>query len=362
MTMLLGKRSDKPVTSRGPRLVPADDDFIRTLDYEDLEQRFHIRKYYPLFIHNYDYLTPQIREMIRDKPIYAKANEHVKNVKGATLRKTYVTEIDVETGQIRVQEKKTAEQAKSEKKEAKKKKKEERKERKEEHKERKEERKEEKREERRERKEERKELKEERKEERRERREEKKELKEERKEEKMEEKRERQNARKEVIENRREEHRDKQRIDELDELRKLLREHRSQRMAEKTPQPYFAPAIKPPPQTHLRQSQMEFNNPFDSKQPTLVASAHHAEGVRSRQNSVRTVESMDTLKSSIGGKLRSIMRPRRSIDKSDNRLVRTSSYDQTQSVMTSTRGAKNKLLRLKDDNGRRMSGQIGTYF
>lgn len=375
--MLLGKHS---VISHGhdpchgSAVLPADDDFIKFLDYDDLERRFEIHKYYPNFIHNHDYLTPQIREMISDKPIYAKANEHLKNFKNPGSRKTFITEIDVVTGQMRVHEKID----KSEKKEARRK---ERRERKEERKEEKRERRDEKREERKERKDERKERKDERKDERKER----KDMLEDRKGNganetakledvrimdfsqddirRADDRQGRHNARKEVIESRLEDHRrSKERNDkdseEQAEQRKLLREHRSQRMAEKTSQPYVAPAIKPPTHAHTRGSNLEFNNPFDSRQPTLVASAHPQEGIRSRQNSVRTVESMESIKSTIGGRLRNLIRPRKV---EDNGLVRTSSYDQTQSMMTSTRGAKNKLLRLKGDSGRRMSGQLGTY-
>lgn len=354
--MMLGKLTENSHHSHGRHLhgpshshdamEPADDDFIRTLDYDDLEQRYDIHKYYPKFIHNYDYLTPQIREMIGDKPVYAKANEHVKNFKNPGARKTYVTEIDVATGQMKVREKKVKEKRREGK--------EDRTERREDMKERKEERKEKRREDRKERSDERKERRGERKE-------------------RIEEiglKQKRVDGAKETDHS--EKNEQKARSGEVDHLenpsrelrpdteerahqRKLLREHRSQRMAEKTSQPYGAPAIRPPKQT-ARKPTMEFNNPFDSNQKTLVGS-QNCEGLRSRQNSVRTVE-MDT-KSSIGGKLRNLMR-RRSVDAS-NTLVRTSSYDQTQSTMTTTRGAKNKLLRLKGDSGRRMSGQLGTY-
>lgn len=47
-------------------------------DFEDLESRFQIHKYIPKYFHNYDYSTPVIKDLIADKPIYAKANQHVK--------------------------------------------------------------------------------------------------------------------------------------------------------------------------------------------------------------------------------------------------------------------------------------------
>lgn len=96
--------------SLGPsRLNPTDDpsnvDFINALDYDDLERRFQIHKYYPKFIHNYDVSTPTIRSMICDKPIYLKANSHVKNWKNPGTRKTYITELDLDTGEAAIKEK-----------------------------------------------------------------------------------------------------------------------------------------------------------------------------------------------------------------------------------------------------------------
>lgn len=324
MTALIGKRVDRLTPSmRDDNYQPDNDDFIKTLDYEELERRFDIHKYYPKFIHNYDYSTPQIRSMIRDKPIYAKANEHLKNFKNPGSRKTYITEIDVETGQIEVRERKSKDQLKQE---------------------------------------------------RREERKERKEARHDRREARHEERKLRHAARKDIIETKRDDRREArekkredstERLDEKEESRRLLRDYRSQRLSEKTSQPYVMPAIRPPGLSHVAAARttLEFRDPFDSRQPTLVPTQQKMEGARSRQNSVRTMESLgsDHIKTSLGGKLRHMIRPRRSVDKSTDSLVRTSSYDQTQSMMTSVRGAKNKLLRLKDDNGRRMSGQIGTY-
>lgn len=375
MTALL-KRGDKLASLLRPEYQPDDEDYIKTLDYEELEKRFEIHKYYPKFIHNYDYSTPQIRQMLRDKPIYAKANEHLKNFKNPGSRKTFVTEIDVETGQIQVREKKTKEQEKREKREKKEAKKESR----------------------------------------RDWRDSKKDARRELREVRKDDRKDRQLLRKEIIETKREDQRQQREKSKTGELieteksgedkinggvgggeivhtaghgteqngdhkhsstsssensqksdvsrngsRKLLREYKSQRKAEKTAQPYVAPAIKPPSYSKAtRPDSILFTNPFDAKIPAILGSTGAHEGVRSRQNSVRTMESVnsETLKLSIGGKLRHIMR--RNVNKSSE-LVRTSSYDQTQLMMTSTRGAKNKLLRLKDDSGRRMSHQVGTY-
>lgn len=344
MTALIGKRGEKLTGPVRPDHQPDDEDYIKTLDYEELEKRFEIHKYYPKFIHNYDYSTPQIRQMLRDKPIYAKANEHVKNFKNPGTRKTFITEIDTETGQIQVHEKKTKEQAKQERREAKEA-----------------------------------------------RRSARKEGRENKREEEHEKRKDRQAARKEIIETRRDNHRQSREKLKNDETsisdinsdinnngnnnngvdadvnggsRKLLRDYKSQRKSEKTAQPYVAPAIKPPSYkatAHADAGSIQFNNPFDKKFAPVLAALLPPEGVRSRQNSVRTMESVNSepLKSSLGGKLRQMMRPRRSVESES--LVRTSSYDQTQLMMTSTRGAKNKLLRLKDDSGRRMSHQVGTY-
>lgn len=50
--------------------------FIRNADYDKLEHCYNVCKYYPLFIHN-DVPTPHLKELLADKPIYAKANRHV---------------------------------------------------------------------------------------------------------------------------------------------------------------------------------------------------------------------------------------------------------------------------------------------
>lgn len=481
---MLRRRGKVPVVS-----APEDEDYIKALDYDELERRFDIHKYYPKFIHNYDYLTPQIRELICDKPIYAKANEHVRGFKNAGVRKTFVTEIDVETGQIQVREKKSREEAKREKREKR----------------------------------------------------EKRGKRQERKERKDAKRRTDTNTDKPLDTDTKSEtksdtntnttinintniinnintgragvqnintrqqseiaahqpcgvrdactagahtriaahdaqvsavhdasdcsgrkdksHRSEPRLNEPhSELprngansgrpensgaqrvtqterdstesnhsdssraaaRRLLREYKSQRASEKTTQPYVAPAIRPPGQPalgdgpasekHNAEKQTNTNGNINTNgstningsanadgihgnghisgngdvnghgfntngkfshalapkasgsSATLVAS-HEApppDGVRSRQNSVCTVGSVGStsLRATLSGRLRHMMRRRES---SGDGLVRTASYDQTLLVMTTARGAKNKLLRLKEDSGRRMSAQFGTY-
>lgn len=60
---------------------PTDRDYIDHLDYEELEEKYCVHKYYPQYIHNVDASTPMIKELIGNKPIYAQANRHVKKKK-----------------------------------------------------------------------------------------------------------------------------------------------------------------------------------------------------------------------------------------------------------------------------------------
>lgn len=47
-----------------------NEEYIRRLNYEELEEKYDIHKYYPQYIHNGEVSTPQLRAMIKDKPIY----------------------------------------------------------------------------------------------------------------------------------------------------------------------------------------------------------------------------------------------------------------------------------------------------
>lgn len=312
---------------------PTNEDFIRILDYDDLERRFHIYKYVPRFIHNYDYSTPQIRQMIGDKPVYAKANQHVKNFKNPGTRKTYITEIDLDTGDVNVREKVDKKEEKKKKKEAR------------------HESKDAKREARGAKVHAAKETRKEARETRTETRDEYRRLKEEQKDERKEEK---------------------------EEYRRLIREHREQRKAVKhgAAPPYEAPALLVPAASHWpnEDDQLVFTNPFGPEQATLVPTQQPAQqppsrqnSVRRRQNSVRTLQDSTVHRNSISEKLRDIIFPRKSGERpadTRNSLVKTLSYDQTQSTMTFNRGVKNNLLRFRmnESKGRRMSEQIGTYF
>lgn len=297
MTTLIGKHFSKLTMAAPPTSGPTDDDYIRSLNYDDLEKRFNVRKYYPRFIHNHDFSTPQIKEMIADKPIYAKASGS-----GCRTRKKVMTEIDMETGQMKIVDDSDSKTLhRQERKADKDRRREERLEQRAVHKE-----------ERRKHKEERKKL--------------------------------------------REQHR-AERHGALDSRRATL--------SEETAEPYVNPAIKPPTMAHHRSNDILFKNPFgaplDLDQATLVVTQQKPmDGTRLRQNSIQPIDSYSR-KSSISGKLKDMMFARRHHDKNDTKLARTVSYDQTRSTMTSARGARTDVLRNKDKNGRRMSDRIGTY-
>lgn len=53
---------------------------IKNLNYQELEDKYDVLKYYPKFIHN-GVSTPRIKDMLEGIPIYAEANKHVKKQK-----------------------------------------------------------------------------------------------------------------------------------------------------------------------------------------------------------------------------------------------------------------------------------------
>lgn len=65
------------IFSGGPESPPSSRDFIRNLDYQQLENQYQIHKYYPTNIHN-EISTPTLRDQLQNTPIYAKANKAVK--------------------------------------------------------------------------------------------------------------------------------------------------------------------------------------------------------------------------------------------------------------------------------------------
>lgn len=381
--MLLRKHIQKPAMDLQPSSPGAinDEDFIRALDYEELEKRFEVHKWVPCYIHNYDYLTPQIKAMIGHKPIYAKAN------KGK--RKTYMTEMNLETGEVTVTEKTKS------------------------HKEKKEERRAHKAE-----------VKAARDDSKHEYKEKKAEAKAEYKEKKA-------AAVDELLQQRRAQREDRKllladkwgaRHEELDSRRQQLRQHHQQ-MKQGTQQhependstrpvapkvgsftfkdpfssdllpKYLNESDSNPPSRNNSVAAANIDKKDTSASPlvakenvtsyrasppayTLTTSRKDSirtidsgANARPRQNSVRTVGSGNSGNSdgmgragTLSGKLKDMILPKRRFSLTSNHLQRTASYDQTQLTMTTARGAVNNLMRNRDVAGRRMSHQIGMYF
>lgn len=84
--------------------VPTDEDFIRGIDYDELERKYRVHKYYPQFVHN-ELSTPSLKKMIADKPIYGKANEHLTKEQKREQMKELKRAYTREQKQIREREK-----------------------------------------------------------------------------------------------------------------------------------------------------------------------------------------------------------------------------------------------------------------
>lgn len=118
---------------------PKDD--FSLINYEELELKYEIYKYYPKFFHNEELSTPSIREMIVDKPIYAEANEHLKDWVNPGVMKIYETELDLDSGKLKIrkerkeQKKQQRQLEKEERRDKREERKEERRERREDHRE-----------------------------------------------------------------------------------------------------------------------------------------------------------------------------------------------------------------------------------
>ncbi|KAM3125274.1 hypothetical protein CJJ07_002609 [Candidozyma auris] len=379
MTTLLKGLGKLQVSSNPVSDSPTDEDFIRFLDYEELERKFGCDKYYPKFLNNYDYSTPEIKEMIGNKPVYSKANKHLKNFKNPGTKKTFVTEIDVETGELTVKEKIEKEDKKDRK----------------------------------QRKEERKARREGRKEDRKERKELRREQRDERKELRLEQLRKR---REQANRNRKDEGKSDQgevgaQVNGHVQLESSIQPapqgdaapppYQERRSSVATGHsgstqnsgPFGAPlkAADNPTQNKgpgVEDNDFSFNNPF-GEQSTLVPekipenkpthiSRHDSvaskysgirarqgsvhSGVKPRQNSVQTLEK--PRKFTLSSRLRDMLMPHKHTACENNtELQRTQSFDQTRSTMTSNRGAKTGKLKISinDSKARRMSEQIGTY-
>jgi len=79
-------------------------DMLAKINYDMLESRYNIHKYYPQYIHNSTISTPVLRDLIVDKPIYKDANKHVKRNKEfrkQLLKQKYQNKIKhAETGDL----------------------------------------------------------------------------------------------------------------------------------------------------------------------------------------------------------------------------------------------------------------------
>ncbi|KAI5949954.1 hypothetical protein KGF57_004464 [Candida theae] len=54
---------------------------LKCIDYDYLEKHLEIYRYYPSYFHNDGITTPELKDLIIDKPIYNEANKHVKRKK-----------------------------------------------------------------------------------------------------------------------------------------------------------------------------------------------------------------------------------------------------------------------------------------
>ena len=77
------------------------------IDYEELESKFQMHKYYPKYFHNYDYSTPVIKDLIANKPIYSNANQHVKTFKNPTKPRNVLKADDLEKANLGMDSKST---------------------------------------------------------------------------------------------------------------------------------------------------------------------------------------------------------------------------------------------------------------
>lgn len=345
VTSLLNKLTlgpSRPLPNEGP----SNSDFIKALDYEDLERRFQIHKYYPSFIHNYDVSTPTIKSLICDKPIYLKANKHIKNWKNPGTRKTFITEVDLDTGEAAITEKKDDDDVSdSESKRLARKI---------------------------------------RKEARRQRHEEKRALEGEAKQAKRQQDSEQRDARKQheraEKEARKQRHEDYKQLrrDQTLERKEFKRAHKPHYIAHPSNQ---AAAQEAPVAQKQARLDMMFRNPFDLDMPTLVPSENPNH--RSRQMSYDVQANNESLgaqcdafsvdepkkrNNSIASRFMGMVKPetRRRHSKFNNLLepVHTlSSYDATKSTMTLNRSNVTTMLKYKlnENAHRRQSEQIGTY-
>lgn len=57
---------------------PTPREYIRHLNYQELEDKYAIQKYIPRYIHNENYSTPVLKDMIGTKPIYSEVSKKIR--------------------------------------------------------------------------------------------------------------------------------------------------------------------------------------------------------------------------------------------------------------------------------------------
>ncbi|GEQ66464.1 hypothetical protein JCM33374_g127 [Metschnikowia sp. JCM 33374] len=333
MTALVSKdltKSTMGIEEGSVQRIPDDIDLIPSLDYEELEQKYQIRKQHPRLIQNCDFTTPQIRAMICDKPIYAKANRP----KNRTTSKKRTTDFDTMKGEL-IPSNMNKKSLKFFERGLRK------------------------------------------------------DLKRENIHEQATKKKENrdnwqaeQNERMGVPEHNRETP-----SEEKKETRRLLREHHHQRKRPENlcitafperpnhiklkVQPQIELQAKPPAQPQKygiradTSTDLLFKNPFDSTQLTLVAATSNQGsmwGFGSSSKSNMNTNISCTKKMSLSGRLKDLILSKRPGKEPVPELRRPKSFDQTKSGMTTERGTKHDLLRLAETRGRTMSEGLRTYF
>lgn len=76
-------------------------DELGRIDYDLMAEKYQMFKYYPKYFHN-EIETPNIKEKLRDKLIYSKANEHIEGYVNPGVMKIYETELNLQSGQLRI--------------------------------------------------------------------------------------------------------------------------------------------------------------------------------------------------------------------------------------------------------------------
>ncbi|KAF8001803.1 hypothetical protein HF325_004304 [Metschnikowia pulcherrima] len=285
--------------------TPNDIQYIRSLNYGELEEKYQIRKYYPQFIHNFEYSTPQIKAMICLKPIYANANRQNRKEEVA---KVHEFTADGESPQkISIGQKEARESSRKSRKD----------------------------------------------------------MKHERAHEHRAHKKEYRELRKNNHEERKclkEQHR-KERREERETSRVLLKQHLGaceEGALKAYPtipvyQPQTVPQSKEIGSYAGAAQNPVFKNPFDSAQSTLVAAVSDSSMPPGITRGSCDEPKHRAKKASISERLRQLVLSKRPKRKHDIGLQKRGSFDQTKSSMTQKRDVSNNLLRIAETRGRGMS-------